>query len=108
VQTKTATSVLDVCATAAPLPSSINGDRATNGQPVPRIKNFADCCRACFKTAGCVFYDFDPSKNDCTVFTPKNSGDCKTDSCPRGKADVEKKRANRDLFGYGPCIGAVW
>lgn len=107
VETKTATIPLDVCATAAPLPSGVSSPRSTYNKDVRGVKNFKDCCRACFKADGCAFYEFDDKKNDCTIFISKG-GDCKTDSCPAGKADVSLSRNPKDLFGYGPCIGGKW
>ena len=106
-ETKVATSTLDVCASAAPLPSGV-GSRYVDDKTVRSANNFKDCCRACFKADGCVFYEFDDRQRECKIFISTKTGECKTNSCPRGKMDISLSKNPRDLFGYGPCVGGSW
>ncbi|KIW04898.1 uncharacterized protein PV09_04070 [Verruconis gallopava] len=107
VATATATNKVDVCASFKPLGSKIS---SPNGWPnLGWASSFTDCCRTCYNTQNCVFFDFNPLLWTCTTYTNGANKDCVTNSCPKGKADVSLSPLNawsKDQYGYGPCAGA--
>ncbi|KAG7411326.1 hypothetical protein DER46DRAFT_581507 [Fusarium sp. MPI-SDFR-AT-0072] len=77
----------------------------SNEVPLPDSTNInKDCCNACYKTLGCVYWARSNDDGTCLNFQAKDSAGCSTSQCPNGFPDFGISDTD-DGYSYfaGPC-----